>query len=90
MYYYAGRLPAARFMYDRVFPVDPASISQTVRQLEVARPAVIVDTFKNCTQGLAVPPQIAAFVAQNYTLVTTIGDAKMYELNTRLSATAER
>jgi hypothetical protein len=90
LYYYADRLPAAQFMYDRPFSLDPPTVGETLTALERARPAVIVDTFTNCTQGLAVPPQIAAFVAQNYTLVTTIGDAKMYELNTRLSATAER
>ena len=66
IYYYAERLPSAQLMYDRPFSVDPATAAQAANQVLSAPPALLVDTFTGCTQGLPWPPEIATVVAARY------------------------
>lgn len=81
LYYYAGRDPAVRFMYDRPFYLDAATGDETARALSDSRPAMIVDTTATCPpRGLAIPPAITAVIASNYTLTAIVEDARIYTL----------
>jgi 4-amino-4-deoxy-L-arabinose transferase-like glycosyltransferase len=80
LYYYAGRLPAARFMYDRPFYLDPATLTQTLAALEVTRPRIIVETAA-CEPGEPLPAAATAYLASDYHQITTIGPANIYEIN---------
>lgn len=80
LYYYSDRLPAARFMYDRPFYLDPATLTQTLAALEVARPRIIVETAP-CEPAEPLPPAATTYLSTHYHEATTIGPATIYEIN---------
>jgi hypothetical protein len=75
---YSRRLPAARFMYDRPFALDSATIAQTAEALQRSRPRYIVDTL-SCTPNSAPPSALAAVLTASYRFVTQINGASIYE-----------
>ncbi len=44
VYFYADRLPATRFLYNRSFFLDPPTIDEAVAELRETKPRVIVDS----------------------------------------------
>jgi hypothetical protein len=79
IHYYAARTPTYRFMYDRPFYLDPATISGALAQLNANPPRFIVDTSDKCGEGAPPPAAIVNFVRSNYIPVATVEYATIYE-----------
>jgi hypothetical protein len=79
IYFYAGRQPSTRFMYDRSFHLDPPTARAALRSLEAAPPRYVVDTYA-CVFRDAPPPAITSFIAARYERVATVDYAVIYEL----------
>jgi len=79
IYFFADRLPAARFMYDRPFYLDPPTATETAATLSRDPPRFIVDTL-DCVTLHEPPPEIAALIALRYRVAETVGRAVIYEL----------
>jgi hypothetical protein len=78
IYYYADRLPATRFFYDRTFLADPATVTETTGALSAAPPTLVVDTRDLCPLAIPVPPEIDRLIASSYVLDATVAGARIY------------
>ncbi len=81
IYFYSQRLPAARFMYDRPFELDPDTAGETAEALRREPPRFIVDTLA-CITVPGPPAEVAALIDLRYRLAETVGRAVIYELRT--------
>ena len=79
IYVYSGRLPAARFMYDRPFALDSSTVTQTAEALRRAHPRYIIDTL-GCTPNSNQPSALASVLTESYRFVALINGASIYEL----------
>ena len=91
LYFYADRRPAAKYLFDRSFWLDPATLDETVEALLAARPAYVVDTLRlrsphrqwGATVRVAgnyYPPAFAALLADHYEFVGHVQYADVYRL----------
>jgi hypothetical protein len=80
IYYYAGRQPAAAFMYDRPFYLDPSTPATAAADLRSSAARYIADTTADCSEGQPPPPEIAALLAERYEPVATVETATIYQL----------
>jgi 4-amino-4-deoxy-L-arabinose transferase-like glycosyltransferase len=84
LYFYAGRRPASRFLYDRPFWLDPPTFEAAMRELRAAPPALILDSLP--PPGLDEPyeqyhpPAFLAFLAERYDYLGRVEFAEVYRL----------
>jgi 4-amino-4-deoxy-L-arabinose transferase-like glycosyltransferase len=84
LYFYAARRPAARFIYDRPFVLDPPTLEETMLDLAEDPPALIIDTASARDLALgrqpSLPAAVRAFLAAEYEFVERLEFADIYRL----------
>ena len=73
IYFYSGRTPATRFLFDQPFWVDPATLAQAIAQLRAHPPAYIADTMAGELAPQPDPARPAAFQQLLSDLYTYVG-----------------
>ncbi|MDA1062624.1 MAG: hypothetical protein O2895_06945 [Chloroflexi bacterium] len=91
IYFYAGRQPATRFLYERVFWIDPPTLDEALATLLAAPPAYVVVTagldvplpslgVTTELHGRFYPPAFAAFLVDHYRFEGLVEYARVYAL----------
>jgi Dolichyl-phosphate-mannose-protein mannosyltransferase len=86
IYFYADRLPAGRFLYNRSFFLDPPTMVEAVAELSETKPKVIVDSaslLSDPTWKEDHPPAVQRFLLDNYSYAGQVEFADIYLLRPR-------
>ena len=86
VYFYADRLPATRFMYNRSFFLDPPTIDEAIAELRVSKPPVVLDSASlraDPSWAEDHPPAIQEWLDEEYTYVGQVEFADIYVIKDR-------
>ncbi len=86
LYFYADRPPAIPYFYDWVLEYKEEALAEVVADLELARPVYFIDSVQAPLfddWAAAHPPELRAFVSENYDYVGRIYFADVYRLKGR-------
>ena len=83
VYFYADRQPAIPYFYDWVLEYDEETLAEVIADLGVALPVYFIDSVQAPLfedWGASHPPELRAFVSENYDYVGRIYFADVYRL----------
>jgi hypothetical protein len=82
VYFYADRLPATRFIFDRPFWYSGSYVEEALRELERNKPAYVIDSaiFEEWSEGKLYTQEIKDWVVDNYDYVGKIYYADVWRL----------
>jgi hypothetical protein len=86
VYFYADRQPAVPYFYDWVLEFDTTALAEVIAGLRAARPVYFIDSAQAPLVddwAAAHPPELTAFISENYDYVGRIYFADVYRLKGR-------